>query len=339
MRFAGRGSRSERFMNHLIGVDLGGTNLRAAIVDTSIGAYSYLTSIDTLAREGHDAVMARMADLIERVIATSGLRKDQIGGVGIGVPGVLDLDRGMTVFLPNLPGTWPNVPLRDTIADRVQLPTALLNDVRSMTLAEWQFGAGRGVDTIACFAIGTGIGGGLVINGQLHLGIGGTGGELGHQTIDFNGPLCGCGNRGCLEAFASGPAIAAMGAKAVMQGLTTRIGELVDYDLNRITPHVIYDAACAGDAIAKDIFEQVGYYIGVAAANVIVAVGPRKVVIGGGVAQAGDLLLDPIRRTVIDRVRVMPIEQVSIVPAELGPTAGLIGAALWLSHTIAIPKL
>lgn len=318
-------------MNQYIGVDLGGTNLRAALVDTSTGTYTHLTSIDTLAREGHDAVMTRMADLIERVIVASGLRKDQIGGVGIGVPGVLDLDRGLTVFLPNLPGTWPKVPLRDTIADRVGLPTELLNDVRAMTLAEWQFGAGRGVDTIACFAVGTGIGGGLVINGQLHLGIGGTGGELGHQTIDFNGPLCGCGNHGCLEAYASGPAIAAMGAKAVMQGLTTRIGELINYDLNRLTPHVIYDAACAGDALAREIFDQAGFYIGVAAANVIVAVGPRRVVIGGGVAQAGDLLLEPIRRTVRDRVRVMPVEQVSIVPAELGPNAGLIGAALWAS--------
>ena len=320
-------------MNHFIGVDLGGTNLRAALVDTSTGAYSHLTSIETLARDGHAAVMARMANLIESVIASSGLSKDQIGGIGIGVPGVLDLERGLTVFLPNLPGTWPNVPLRDTIADRVGLPTALLNDVRSMTLAEWQFGAGRGVDTIACFAIGTGIGGGLVINGQLHLGIGGTGGELGHQTIDFNGPLCGCGNRGCLEAFASGPAITALGAKAVMQGLTTRIGELIDYDLNRLTPHVISDAARAGDALAKDIFEQAGFYIGVAAASIIVSVGPRRVVIGGGVAQAGELLLNPIRRTVIERVRVMPIDQVSIVPAELGPNAGLIGAAVWADQT------
>ena len=321
-------------MNQFIGVDLGGTNLRAAVVDTSSGSYSQLTSIETLAREGHDAVMIRMADLIERVIAASGLNKDQIGGIGIGVPGVLDLDRGLTVFLPNLPGTWPNVPLRDTITDRVGLPTALLNDVRSMTLAEWKFGAGRGVDTIACFAIGTGIGGGLVINGQLHLGIGGTGGELGHQTIDFNGPVCGCGNRGCLEAFASGPAITALGAKAVLQGLTTRIGEMINYDLNRLTPHVIYDAAVVGDAIAKDIFEQAGFYIGIAVANVLASVGPRKIVIGGGVAQAGELLLDPIRRTARDRVRIMPVEQVEIVAAELGPNAGLIGAATWAQHTL-----
>ena len=135
---------------------------------------------------------------------------------------MLDLEKGETLFLPNLPGTWPHPPLRDTIIELASLPTALLNDVRSITYGEWCFGAGRGVDTVAVFAIGTGIGGGLVINGQLHLGMGGTAGELGHMTIDFNGPKCGCGNYGCVEAYASGPAIAAMGMKAVSQGITTQ---------------------------------------------------------------------------------------------------------------------
>lgn len=321
-------------MDKFIGVDLGGTNLRAAIVNTELGQYTGLRQVPAYAHEGHDAVMARMADLIQSVIASSEFQKSDIGGIGIGVPGVLDLERGLTLFLPNLSGTWPNVPLRDTIEDRVGLPTYLLNDVRSMTLAEWTFGAGRGVDTIACFAIGTGIGGGLVIDGKLHLGIGGTGGELGHQIIDMNGPPCGCGSKGCLEAFASGPAIAAMGVKVVMQGLTTKIGELVDHDLNRITTRVIADAANFGDIIAREIYEDAGFYIGVAVANVLASVGPRKVVIGGGVAQAGDLLLEPIRRTVKERVFIMPVEQVEILPAELGPFAGLVGAAIWAKDNL-----
>lgn len=316
-------------MDHYIGVDLGGTNLRAAIVNIESGEFTGLKHVLAHAHEGHNAVMVRMADLINEVIASSEFQKSDIGGIGIGVPGVLDLERGLVLFLPNLPGNWPKVPLRDTIENRVKLPTFLLNDVRSMTFAEWTYGAGRGVDTIACFAIGTGIGGGLVINGQLHLGIGGTGGELGHQIIDMNGPPCGCGSKGCLEAFASGPAIAAMGVKAVMQGLTTSIGDLVDYDLNRITTRVIAEAANAGDAIAQDIYATAGFYIGIAVSNVLAAVGPRKVVIGGGVAQAGDLLLEPIRRTVDERVFIMPKEQVEILPAELGPYAGLVGAALW----------
>jgi glucokinase len=319
----------DAFMKKYIGCDLGGTNLRAAIVDVESGDVLHLSSIPTLAREKHDAVMQRMADLILQVIQAGGLGKEDIGGIGIGVPGVLDLEKGETLFLPNLPGTWPHVPLRDTITRLTGLPTALLNDVRSITNGEWHFGAGRGFNTLAVFAIGTGIGGGLVINGQLHLGIGGTGGELGHTMIDFNGPRCGCGNNGCLEAYASGPAIAAMGMKAVSQGLTTNIAELCDYDLNRITPELIASAAQAGDEIAKDIFEKAGFYIGIAAANVCAAIGPRRIIISGGVAQAGALLLDPIRHTLRERVHIMPAEQVEVVPSQLGDNAGIIGVACW----------
>jgi glucokinase len=316
-------------MRRLIGCDLGGTNLRAAIVDVETGAVLRQSSLPTLAREGPDAVMIRMASLIDQVCQSGGLEKRDISGIGIGVPGVLDLERGETLFLPNLPGTWPHIPLRDTIANLTGLPTAILNDVRSITLAEWRCGAGRGVDTLAVFAIGTGIGGGLVINGQLHLGIGGTGGELGHTVIDYNGPRCGCGNVGCLEAYASGPAIAAMGMKAVTQGLTTQIGDLCEYDLNRITPELIARAAAAGDEIAIDIYEKAGYYLGVAASSICAAIGPRRIIVTGGVAHVGRLLLDPMERVMRERVHVMPVEQVEIVQAQLGDNAGVIGAALW----------
>jgi len=318
-------------MKKYIGCDLGGTNLRAAIVDVETGAVLHQMSIPTLAREGHDAVMGRMADLFLQVIQFAGMNKDEIGGVGIGVPGVLDLEKGETLFLPNLPGTWPHIPLQATIEKLTALPTRLLNDVRSITNGEWRFGAGRGVDTVAVFAIGTGVGGGLIVNGKLHLGIGGTGGELGHTTIDFNGPRCGCGNYGCLEAYASGPAIAATGMKAVAQGLTTRLGDLCEYDLNRITPKLIADAALDGDKVAKDIYEQAGFALGIAATNICVALGPRRIVIAGGVSQAGDLLLEPIRRTLRERVHVMPVEQVEVVRSQLGDHAGMIGVACWVA--------
>jgi glucokinase len=314
-----------------IGVDLGGTNIKAGIVDLQTGKLITKRSTPTRAHEGHESVMRRIADLIEELIATSGQRRTEFGGIGIGVPGVLDLEQGLVLFLPNLPGTWPNVPLARFIQDKIGLPVRLLNDARAITMGEWKFGAGRGVETLACFAVGTGIGGGLVINGELHLGIGGTAGELGHQTIDFNGPLCGCGNRGCLEAYASGPAIAAMGIKAVIQGQTTAIGALVDHDLNRITSQVISQAASQGDRVAIDIFAQAGEYIGIAAANVLASVGPRKVVIAGGVAMAGELLLNPIRSTVRQRVFIMPVDQVEILQAELGSNAGVMGVALWAS--------
>ena len=318
-------------MAFFIGIDFGGTNLKAGIVDTASGQVAHLTILPTLAHEGYEAVIQRMAELVERIIIKSSLARDEIVGIGVGVPGVLDLEKGLTLFLPNLPGTWPNVPLRDMLSARTGLPVAILNDVRSITFGEWRFGAGRGVDTIACYAIGTGVGGGLVINGRLHLGIGGTGGELGHQIIDFNGPQCGCGSRGCLEAYASGPAIAAMGIKAVIQGRTTMIGELAGYDLNKITAKLIARAANMGDSVAKEIYEEVGFYIGIAVANTCVSIGPRRVIITGGVARAGELLLEPIRKTVYDRVKVMPVDQVEIVPSSLGDNAGVIGVASWAS--------
>ena len=319
-------------MKKYIGCDLGGTNLRAGIVDLESERVSHLLTTPSLAREGHDAVMVRMGGLIDDVIAKSGVPKSEIGGIGIGVPGVLDLERGLVLFLPNLPGTWPNVPLQDTISEYTQLPVTLLNDVRSITFGEWKFGAGRGADTMACFAVGTGIGGGLVINNQLHLGIGGTGGELGHQSIDFNGPQCGCGNYGCVEAFASGPAISAMGIKAVVQGRTTILGEMVGFDINKINPGVIADAAAQGDEIAAGILHDAGFYIGIAAANICAAIGPRKIVIAGGVSRIGEPLIQPIRETIQERVTIMPVDQVEVVQAQLGDDAGVIGVALWAEN-------
>ena len=154
------------------------------------------------------------------------------------------------------------------------------------------------------------------------------------MVIDYNGPRCGCGNYGCLEAFASGPAIAAMGMKAVAQGLTTSIGELCEYDLNRITPELIAKAALSGDEIARDIYEKAGFYLGVAASSICAAVGPRRIIIAGGVAHAGKLLLDPLERTMRARVHVMPVDQVEVVPALLGDNSGVIGAACWAATTL-----
>ncbi|MEN4011087.1 MAG: ROK family protein [Chloroflexota bacterium] len=316
-------------MNRYIGCDLGGTNLRAALIDVDSGKVLCQQSVPTLAREGHNAVMERMARLFDAMIVDAGLTPADIGGIGIGVPGVLDLEKGETLFLPNLPGTWPRVPLRETLQAKMNMPVALLNDARSITFGEWRFGAGQGVETVAVLAIGTGVGGGLVINGRLHLGIGGTAGELGHMVIDFNGARCGCGNFGCLEVYASGPAIAAMGMKAVAQGLTTRIGELCAYDLNRITPALIAKAAVEGDEIAADIYRQVGFYLGIAATTLCASVGPRRIIVTGGVANAGNLLLAPMEKTMRERVRVMPVEQVQIVTGTLGDHAGVIGAACW----------
>jgi glucokinase len=321
-------------MTYTIGCDLGGTNLRAGIVDTDTGKVIHLISVPTLAREGHDAVIDRMVALFQKVIKQSAVAVSEIDSIGVGVPGVLNPDEGMVLFLPNLHGGWKNVPLCQKIQSAIDLPVFLINDVRAITMSEWKYGAGKGVANLVCFAIGTGIGGGVVVNDHLIMGIDGTAGELGHTIIDPDGPQCGCGNCGCLETYASGPAIAAMGIKAVKQGRTTLIGKLVDFDLNHITPEVIAKAANQGDLIAKEIFEHVGHLVGIAAVNISLALVPDRIVIAGGVAAAGDLLLEPIRRTMQERIFVIPKEKIKIVPALLGDNAGILGSAKWAKTKI-----
>lgn len=320
--------------NYFIGIDLGGTNIKAALVNTNTGEINGTRSVSTNAREGYDAVIAQMATVAAAVTTDATISQTDVGGIGVGVPGVIDMERGRTTFLPNLPGQWRNVPLADKLGKLTSLPVSLINDARAMTLGEWKFGAGQGVDTCACYTLGTGIGGGLILNGQLHLGIGGAAGELGHVCIDLNGPKCGCGSNGCIEAYASGPAIAVMGMKAVTQGFSTRIAELAGNDLNQITPELICQAAIDGDAIARDIYEQAGRFIGTGIASIVTAINPRRVVIGGGVAAAGEVILDPIRRTVQTRVCLTDMKHVQVVLAELGNNAGLIGAAVWASQQV-----
>jgi len=316
-------------MSHYIGIDFGGTNLRAAIADTETGQIFHQRKCPTLATEGQEAVIQRIAQLIRELIQISGEPAGAIKGIGIGVPGTPDIETGVIEFLPNLPGRWLNVPLQAIVQEQIQLPVAVINDVRALTLGEWKFGAGRGADTLACLAIGTGIGGGLVVNGQFHLGIGGTAGEFGHHVVEVDGPPCGCGGRGCLELYASGPAIAAMGVKEVMHGHSTRIGELVNHDLNRIDAGIIVQAAREGDPIAMRILHRAGRYLGVAVGNILGVISPERVIFGGGVSVAGDLLLGPIVQTVKERVHVIPVEKVEFVMAQLGINGGLIGAALW----------
>jgi glucokinase len=316
-------------MNTYIGVDLGGTNLRAAIVDTDTGTVCQERKCPTLAAEGPQAVTQRIVQLVRELARDADCLPGTIKGVGIGVAGTPDIDTGVIQILPNLPGDWANLPLQAILQHEVRLPVALINDVRAMTLGEWTFGAGRGVDTLICLAIGTGIGGGVVVNGQFHLGIGGTAGEFGHQVVELDGMPCGCGGKGCLELYASGSAIAAMGVKEVMHGHTTRIGELADHDLNRINAETVVQAAMEKDLIAHGILQRVGMYLGIAIGNILGVISPQRVILGGGVSSAGDLLLQPLVRTVTERVHVIPVDKVEFVMAELGNHGGVIGAALW----------
>ncbi|MFN3307616.1 MAG: ROK family protein [Anaerolineales bacterium] len=321
-------------MKLFVGCDLGGTNLRAALVDVENGKVLFQKSIATLARQGPEAVMKRMAELVLDVIRFGGYSPSEVGGIGIGAPGLLDLEKGETLFLTNFAGNWPHVPLCATIQRLTSLSTALINDARAITFGEWRYGAGQGVETMVVFALGTGVGGGLVINGQLHFGLSGSAGEIGHIVLDPEGPRCGCGNRGCLEVYASGPAIAAMGMKMVAQGLATQIATLCEGDYNRITAALIAQAAQEGDAIAQEIYDRAGEALGKAAATLCVTLSPQRIVLTGGVAQAGDLLLHPMRETLRRLARVIPVDQVEVVLGKLGDQAGVLGAACFAAQNI-----
>lgn len=319
-------------MNIFVGCDLGGTNIKAGLVDIDDGTVLISDSTPTDSRQGPDSVLDRMAGLISELIDRSQISKEVIGGLGISAPGMIDLAANTTLFLPNLFSEWRNIPVGEKMKALLGLKVSMLNDVRAITYGEWAYGAGQGVDSIACFAIGTGVGGGLVVNNQLVLGFGGTAGELGHQTVDLNGPQCGCGNYGCIEVFASGPAIAAEAARGVRQGWATKIVDLIDHDLDRLTPEVVAKAADMGDEFAKSVWDRAGKYLGIGVANILTCVGVKRVVIGGGVGKAGDLIINPIKKEIKKRVFLMPVEKVDIVSAQLGTDAGIVGMAAWCAR-------
>jgi glucokinase len=318
----------------IIAIDLGGTHLRTAIIDTFSGEVHHSVRVKSLAHLGHIDVIGRMVDLINRVINESGIDKKSILAIGVGVPGTVELSTGTIIFLPNMPGQWRGVHLSSVLQDALGLPAYILNDVRSITLGEWSFGAGRGAESMACFAIGTGIGGGIILNQKLQLNFGGTAGELGHIVVEPNGLPCGCGGYGCLEMYASGPAIASLGKKFVMHGHTTLISELVNQKIENITTEIVIRAAKEGDPKAVYILKQAGYYLGVAVNNVLVSIGPERVVFAGGVSEAGELLIHHVRNYLNNQVFMMPVNEVVITVARLGTNAGLVGAALWAKQNL-----
>ncbi|MCL5256255.1 MAG: ROK family protein [Chloroflexi bacterium] len=315
--------------NLYMGVDVGGTTVNTAVIDES-GRVITKEQIDTLAHQGSEAVLDRIcasADaLIKRVEA-----EGRLMAIGVALPGIVHMDRGVSLFLTNFPGNWPEVPVAAFFLQRTGLPTYIMNDARAATWGESRFGAGRGAHNMAMLTLGTGIGGGLVINDDLYFGTRGWAGEIGHITVELHGPRCACGNYGCVEALASGPAISAAAMKAIRQGFATKMRDMVSGDLNLVTPEIVASAAEAGDVVALEIMEQTGHYIGTAIAAVLLIFNPELVVIGGGVAKAGRLLFEPIRRVADIRssLFIEPMGGAKIVPAELGEDAGAIGAAAW----------
>jgi glucokinase len=298
-----------------LGLDLGGTNIKWVVVERTAGDWQPLDrgQVSTPAADGPDAIVARLAAVGAEAIE----RNPGVSTVGIGIPGLYDPAAGTTRFLVNIPGAWAGRPVAGPVGAALGLPAALINDARAFGLAELRLGAARGASSMVGLTLGTGIGGVIAIDGRVHLGHDGTGGELGHQTLEPDGPSCGCGNRGCLEAFARADRIAAACGTATAEAAMV--------------------AARAGDATAVAGLQLVGRYLGIGIANMIVVVNPDVVVIGGGISAAFDLLRDPIATELRDRVHTTALELVRVVPAELGTWAGAIGAAIHGAETAERP--
>jgi glucokinase len=291
-----------------LGLDLGGTNIKVAVLGGENASAVDVVGCDSQpagAEHGPATVIDNLAAAGCRAIERWG----PIDGAAVGVPGLFDDRSGAIELFPNLPGAWQGVPMTAPLAEALGVPTSIINDARAFTLAESRLGAAAGCSTVAALVLGTGIGGGIVIDGALHFGPMGRAGELAHQVIQPGGPPCGCGNRGCLEALACAGAIARAAGTA--------------------TAEEAFAAAAAGDERSAAAIAGAADHLGIALANVVTMLLPERIVIGGGIAEAGDAWLTQIREATTRHCVLVPPDWYEIVPAQLGPAAGAIGAALW----------
>jgi glucokinase len=310
----------------MLGIDVGGTNLVAGCVATDGARLEGLLSEATRPEEGADGVVTRLLALARRSMdaLAAAVRGAVVTGVGVGAPGPLDAHRGIVLLSPNL--GWVNFPLRDHVTNGLGLPASLDNDANCAVLGEHWRGAAAGALHALGITIGTGIGGGLILNGRLHHGASDCAGEIGHTTIEMNGRRCACGNYGCLEAYTSGPAIARRAMEAVESGGESSLRELMRLDPRAITAQVVYEAATAGDALAREVVRDTARFLGAGIANLVNVFNPEVVVVCGGVTQAGDSLFVPLRREVSRRAFRPAVEVCRIVPGALTGSAGVYGA-------------
>jgi glucokinase len=313
----------------IVGVDLGGTNIVVGLLPIEGGEVLGLRSMPTDSGRGAKFVVDRINGMVEQaiaeVLASEEGTRDQIAGVGIGSPGPLDRRTGTVINTPNL--GWRNFPLRDLISNAVHLPATLDNDANCATYGEWWLGAGRGTRALVGLTLGTGIGGGIVLNGEIFHGCSDVAGEIGHMTIDSNGRRCKCGNYGCLEQYASGPAIALRAVEGIEAGAESVLEEMVNGRLEDVTAATVYEATVQGDAYATEVMKDTAKFLGAGVASIINILNPEMVVIAGGVTRAGDTLFEPLRAEVRRRAFKSAQECCRIVSAELPGTAGVVGAA------------
>ncbi len=308
-----------------IGVDLGGTKVDVGIIRQD-GKLLRKKREQTLVKKGHEAVIQQMLRMTQEVLSSCKLTEKNILGIGIGAAGPLNMKQGVLITPPNLPG-WELVQIVQPFKEKFRVKTLLNNDANAAALAEWYFGAGKRCRHMIYLTVSTGIGGGIIINGKLYLGANDNAGELGHQTLLPDGPKCGCGNSGCLEALASGTAIARFGRHGVRKNPQSLLYHLANYSQKNITSKMVFQAAKSGDETAKDVVKKCASFLGIGVANIINAFNPEKVVLGGGVSKSGKLWLQLAKEEAKRRAMKPLFSAVEIVTAQLGDDVGVIGAA------------
>jgi glucokinase len=309
----------------VITADIGGTSLRVALVSQD-GTILHRYQGETSAVEGPRVVTERLFAGIEAVLEESRLLPDGLQAISIAFAGIIDMDRGIVTGAPHLPG-WENVPLKEPVEKRFSVPVFVLNDADAAAIGEYRYGAGKGLSNIILLTLGTGIGGGIIHDGKLFTGSAVSAAEFGHMIVKDDGPACTCGRNGCLETLASGTAIAAEaklriagGEKSVLTGMTG--GRTED-----ITAEMVHRAALDGDSLAEAVIERAAYYLGIGILNLVAVFNPEMVIIGGSVAEMGELLFGPARAMVMEKSFKAMVKDLKIVTARLGNDAGLVGAA------------
>ena len=294
-----------------LGVDIGGTNTKVALLDAGAS--------QILAHETVPTDRGSAADAVARAAAMAAVwigLYPEIGGVGVTIPGHFDLASGQATIVPNIPGPWLGLAVREIVAESVARPTTLINDARACGLAESRLGAARGRQNVVALVLGTGVGGAIVLGGQLYWGHGGLAGEIGHTVLQPDGPACGCGNHGCLESLIRADVLAANAG-------TSTVTEAVAL-------------AAAGEPQARNAIDEAARWMGLALANIATVLTPDAIVIGGGIAQAGDVLFTPLRRELAARSPLVDPGSYELVAAELGPLAGAVGAAVAAADAAAL---
>jgi glucokinase len=296
-----------------VGLDVGGTNIRCALVRGH--RIVKRASLASRADKGCDASLRQIQAAIDGF-------DTKIHGIGIGIAGIIDSKRGIVRYSPNMPG-WNDVPLVKILEKKFSVPVRILNDVNAACLGEWRYGAAQGRNDVFMLTVGTGVGGAAVCNGELQFGAHGFAGEIGHVVIRDRGRKCACGNRGCLEQYVGARPISRL-ARKLMKNRKSSLSRS-----DTIDPRTIASAAHKGDRVARDVYAQVGYYLGVGITSVINLFDPEIVIIAGGIAQAGKILFDPIKETVNKRVMGRKFRNFSIMPPKLGDDAGILGAVYY----------